>query len=69
MYTAGYAGEACKECTLGFYRLGQNCEKCPKGAYMLIVAAGLFIGLRLRRLYVFCTLSSSTSSQHSCPFV
>ena len=40
----GYSGETCKTCMLGFYRLGNECAVCPRGAYFLVVGYALAIG-------------------------
>lgn len=41
---AGYDGLQCKKCEHGFYRLEEECIVCPKGAFMLIVVAVMFVG-------------------------
>ncbi len=40
----GYTGPTCGLCINGYYRLDQQCVLCPKGAFMLVVVAALFIG-------------------------
>ena len=42
--TAGYGDVACKSCIAGYYRLQEQCVKCPSTAYMLIFMYAVVIG-------------------------
>jgi hypothetical protein len=40
----GYSGTACRDCTKGYYRLGDACKVCPKTAYVVVLLFSLVIG-------------------------